>query len=158
MDSEILKCIQEFKDLCTSIDDHETAIKDTEHNEKLLDECRRGIRDDPVLILEMQTIVDGYKRKTQIEQVRYELMTLYDKKQSISESIKLILNITDDESGRVYSCPICFERKVSRFISVCGHTYCVQCIDANGRSTRFTCPMCRTQYDQTHVRNLIFST
>ena len=155
MDAEILKCIQEFKDLCASIDDRETSVADIEHNEKVLDECRRGIRNDPVLLLEMQTVADGYKRKTRIEQVRYELMSLYDKKQNISESIKLILNLTDDESGRVYSCPICFERKVSRFISVCGHTYCVQCIDAN---RRFTCPMCRTQYDPTHVRSLIFST
>lgn len=46
-------------------------------------------------------------------------------------------------SSHVFTCPICLDRQVEKFLIPCGHTFCAQCchrVEVNA------CPMCRVSY------------
>lgn len=151
---EIMKCIKHFRDLSHTIHELEESIDDIEHNEKVLSQALSDIRNDGALASALITLIANFRKTHAIDETRTRLEQQYAKKEAVSSAIKLAVHITSDEPQAQYICPICFERPVGRFISVCGHTFCTRCIDAHHRST---CPMCRTSYDITHVRNLIYS-
>lgn len=155
IDEAMVQCIKQIRDMKTNIEDLEESIRDIEHNEEVLSDTLIRLRNDPVLSYEIQKALDEYKKTTDIVEIRKKLHDLYDKRQTISSTMKLaMVTVSSADDLTSYVCPICFERRIARFISVCGHTFCVHCISSNHRST---CPMCRTHYDITQVKNLIYS-
>lgn len=154
MDETMLRCITQLRYMKTSIEDLEESIKDIEHNEEVLSDALIRLRNAPVLSYELQKSLDEYKKNTNIVDIRKQLQDLYDKRQSITSAVKLAMVTLAPDDDNAYVCPICFERKISRFLTGCGHTFCVNCITSNHRST---CPMCRSSYDISQVRNLIYS-
>lgn len=151
---DIIKCIKTFRDITHTVHELEEAVADIEHNEQVILEARSRVRNDPTLVDDIKKLLNEFRASTKIDTTRAELHHMYDKRRAISTAIKLAVSVTSDEPASHYMCPICFEKNVSRFISVCGHTFCAQCIDSHHRPT---CPMCRAPYDITHVRNLMYS-
>jgi uncharacterized protein Yka (UPF0111/DUF47 family) len=76
--------------------------------------------------------------------------------QKLKEATHMLTNMagafrTLRNTSTMYTCPICLDRQVSRFIIPCGHTYCVQCL---GRSGVEKCAICRTTVNG--VKDLYF--
>lgn len=148
---EFVSYVSNYKNVCRQIDILSETIKDTEHDEEVLQKTHKELK-DPMIAMKIYEILSNLKSSNVLVDTRITLMDMIETKKHMIENIHMMTSIDPDQC---LLCPVCFERNVSRYLKTCGHTFCVQCV---GSLRMTTCPVCRARFDTSSVCSLTFST
>ena len=139
-----------FEVLKAEIELAEMSIKIIETDETLISNVIQNIN-NVHLKQKFVDILSDYREQTGITKKRNDIMEMYTERSDMVNEIKRLFV----QMGlQATLCSLCLEKNVDVYLKECGHTYCARCL---GRNNSPRCPMCRTPYAFTDVRNLIFS-
>eukprot|EP00768_Dysnectes_brevis_P003108 gnl/Dysnectes_brevis/2241_a2620_980.p1 GENE.gnl/Dysnectes_brevis/2241_a2620_980~~gnl/Dysnectes_brevis/2241_a2620_980.p1 ORF type:complete len:664 (+),score=164.09 gnl/Dysnectes_brevis/2241_a2620_980:101-2092(+) len=73
----------------------------------------------------------------------------------VDEDRLIQLKTKVDELKNMLKCSVCRERPVSHVIRICGHVYCLDCLEKNISTRNRNCPDCGKRFDRSDVMGFI---
>jgi hypothetical protein len=147
--NEFTDYMYKYRELSADIITAECDIESDENDIKKL-ETLSSIKNNK-LHSDIEKMKLEFFNETNIEQKRNELDRMCSRKRKMIDNIKSLL---DTEGSHSLLCPVCLEKNVNCFLKTCGHTFCLKCLNTLRQQK---CPMCRNEFDNYEIKNLIFS-